>query len=136
MPWLARLLGLWLAAGETVALWRCWRARRWPSVAGTVLAVDVQWSGVMARGATAAVRYAYEVHGVRFEDDTVRYAGVTGQSSARRALAAAGDPVVGAPVRVYFDPARPARAVLDRDARVADVVLLVVGLVLLAAAGT
>jgi hypothetical protein len=127
-------LGTVFGGAGAWALWRAWTARRWPSVPGKVVTVDVRWSGVMARGAHPVIRYEYAVGGVVREGSRLGLGAEVGRASERSARAAAGNLAPGDPVTVFYNPRRPDDAALRPGASVADIVLLVIGVVVLGAA--
>ena len=97
-------------------------SQAWPSVTGRIVAakVDVTESRGDENTAdstsyTPTVRYEYQVGGQMLQGDRIAFVGraYADLRSAEKALAAY--PLGGA-VTVYFDPAKPAKAVLERAA--------------------
>ncbi len=85
------------------------RAAHWPSVKGTVLASELKDRG--EDSPDAQIRYSYQIAGVTYESKNISYAGHW--SSQDRELVERYP--VGASVDVYFDPAKPSRAALERE---------------------
>ncbi|MFO0931120.1 MAG: DUF3592 domain-containing protein [Planctomycetota bacterium] len=116
-------------------------ARSWPRTDGTIVAYDVAWRDVVGAGDAVEVvpmgrvnvTYDYAVAGasrrgtrVRLRDPKLRHA--------RECDALAARFPVGAKVDVFYDPADPTRAVLDRSSGFGfvGVVFLLLGAALLA----
>lgn len=113
----AVLLGvLLLAIG--VKLWELWRAQSWLPVTGTVVTSKVESREV--RGANNTVRqgnfpkvvYRYKVGGHEYRHDRVSIGAQMPDVDVEQTLARY---PVGATVTVYHDPAKPQRAVLERE---------------------
>lgn len=134
MRWYCLLLAIWILGQECYALWRTWRARRWPTASGEVVEVEVKWSGVMARGASPVVRYRYAVAGAVWESTRLKFGAQAGRRTERSARAAVRELVPGAAVRVHYNPDRPADAVLQLRVGGADVAVLLIGVAILAIA--
>jgi hypothetical protein len=107
--------------GITVVAWRRGRASRtWPATGGLVLECGLQrWRAAdppsVFRRLHLAVRigYSYEVGGRRYVGSRIDYALVGSRIARNEAAREACDRyVVGRPVTVYHDPARPGRALL------------------------
>lgn len=115
-----------------------WSARSWQPVPGTVLESDRE---IGRRGvSTTTVRYRYEFAGKPYESERIGLARPGGDNLDRwqeewhdRLQTAQGQ---AKPVTVWVDPARPHRAVLDRDIRWAAVVLHLPFALLFTAVGT
>lgn len=89
-------------------------SRDWPSTAGTVEAADVTMrsEGNENKRFGAQVRYRYEVAGRAYTGERVSFE--SGLSPVRGlAEAAVARYAPGSTVRVFYDPARPDRAVLE-----------------------
>lgn len=110
-------LALWLRA-------RAAQSRQWPSVEGTVLEARVDDAHLEFM--KPVLRYQYTVDGRRYVGFRVAF---SGYGVSRRAMADLIRPyAVGQAVRVYYDPARPASAVLDNCSRSDWVYWLLFGL--------
>lgn len=94
-------------------------SRNWDSTTGRVL-----YSGIGSRRSTGSsgststtyypqVAYEYEVRGQRYQSQRLSF-GTVGYGSHRTAETKAAQYIVGAPVEVFFDPANPDQAVLER----------------------
>ena len=120
----AALAGTGLIA---VALWlraRAAQSRQWPSVEGTVLESRVDDAHLEFM--KPVLRYRYAVEGRSHVGFRVAF---SGYGVSRRAMADLVRPyAVGQAVRVFYDPARPASAVLDPRGRSDWVYWLLFGL--------
>jgi hypothetical protein len=108
-----------------VLMWRAWQDRKaspgWPWVEGTITQAQAKRSvddphGEITHAAwLLMVRYDYEVNGQHYAGDRVKALPEQffNEESAQNALKAF---VVGQRVRVYYDPAKPASAVLQPGA--------------------
>ncbi len=124
------LVGGGLVAQSVHALVRWRTARRWPSTAGVVLESSVHGaSDGYLNTVAASVRYSYRVNGQEYESNRVHYAGFGAQTEA---LTTRDAYPPGMPVTVFFDPARPSRAVLEHDPPLFPYLLLPMGLAILA----
>jgi hypothetical protein len=133
LPFVLIGLGLlvWALRGRSKAK----GAQNWPFVAGTVVhsGVDVRRSS-NGRGSTTTsyypvVAYEYEVQGHRYRSDKLNF-GQVGYGSARTAEAKAAPYLPGNRVNVYYDPADPGVAVLERTSPQSSVLIWVVLLIL------
>ena len=110
-------LALWLRA-------RAAQSRRWPSVEGTVLESRVDDAHLEFM--KPVLRYRYVVDGRSHVGFRVAF---SGYGVSRRAMADLIRPyAVGQAVRVFYDPAHPASAVLDPHGRSDWVYWLLFGL--------
>ena len=118
-------LGFWLRHMNA-------QSAAWPAVSGHVVASRV---GTDHDGDEAAhIKYRYQVGGQEHESDQVSYKVGSAKSRTLAADLVARYPV-GKSVDVYYDPADPARAVLERGPSKAWLALVGVGVIFLAVAG-
>ena len=110
-----------------LALWlrrRAAQCAHWPSVDGMVLESRVDDAHLEFM--KPVLRYQYTVDGRRYVGFRVAF---SGYGVSRQAMARLIEPYpAGRPVRVYYDPARPASAVLDNCSRSDWVYWLLFGL--------
>jgi hypothetical protein len=107
-------------------LYRSIRALRFAEAPGTVLASQVTTSHG-SKGSTqyaVAIRYSFEVGGVARKGDRYRYGGFDSTSDSRWANTVVQQNPLGAAVKVYYDPADPANAVLSRGISGGDLFIL------------
>lgn len=110
-------------------LYRGWQQRKladasksWPSVPGQVVESHVAagWSedseGDRRRSYTAEVTYSYQVNGQTFTSRQVSFGAKASHGKPEPAQAVVNTYAAGRAVTVYFDPANPAEAVLERRA--------------------
>lgn len=104
----ALLFGL-VATPLARAAWNALGSRSWPTVPATVQAS--QWRQFTGKGCryTLDLRYAYVVDGVSFVGDRYRFGGECGAEVVSIAQAHP----VGSRVPVHYDPAHPARSVVE-----------------------
>jgi hypothetical protein len=93
------------------------KAATWPSVRGTIVSsgvesYDKREDGRTTTYYTAAVEYAYQVHGVEYHSRQINLGVTTSGSQAGAAKAAARYPQ-GAAVDVHYDPENPSSAALE-----------------------
>jgi hypothetical protein len=87
-------------------------AQRWPSAPGIVVSAAVAGGG--KGGYRPQIVYQYEVAGVTYASDRYTLGTMShGGRDGSEATVAAHAP--GTPVRVYYDPADPSQATLQRD---------------------
>jgi hypothetical protein len=107
-----------LAAGAFDAL-QARRMAAWSPAPGRVVAsesVETQFRGRALRYAPAArIAYEYSVAGTVFTSERVGVDTVPVEAGSAEGLRRLRDYPAGAAVTVYYDPADPARAVLERD---------------------
>jgi hypothetical protein len=114
----AFLFGAWELEGALLPWWRARGARPWQVAEGTVVASQVRTTtgGLRSHARNdyfANVGTEFSAGGVR---DTAWRVGLTRNAgSAAAADSVAARYSVGARVRVFYDPARPGEAVLERD---------------------
>ena len=122
LPNLAVLALAGLACGYAVIQFgQAWLARRWPAVEGEISDARIVVTGVNRSGSdivTPLVSYRYHVDGQVYSNNRVRF----GQLTPTSWLPARSHPLVasslrqryprGKPVRVYYNPRRPANSVL------------------------
>ena len=131
---LAFLAGAWQLERAVLPLWRAHEARGWSSTTGTVVHSQVQTERRGGRRSDLRRDYYANV-GTEFTAggvvDTAWRVGLTrGADRPEVARAVAARYPVGARVTVFYDPARPWDAVLERDARGVSPVRGAVGLAL------
>ena len=127
-------------------LWLGWRRQQkvkasmsWPYVLGKVVAASVRQ--VVERGDAQTrditnyvpfVQYEYQVGGQNYQGNRLAFQ-EKGYTSHKKAFKLVADFPVGGPVSVYFDPANPQNAVLERKAHGNNFPLVVGGILVLAA---
>lgn len=110
----------------------------WPVVSGEILEarvvhdVSTDSDGDRRDSYTPAVRYSYAVGGHAYSGKKLSFGGQTGYGSQAKAQAALNSYPLGGTVRVYYNPADPSEAVLERQAGGATV-SLVLGIIFVAA---
>jgi hypothetical protein len=131
-PFLIVLVALPMGAVAFLLAGRAWRglcqiltARRWPSVAGQVVASGVKETAVRVRRRTRGTRfrlaqryapqvvYVYEVSGVGYRGDRIHLNETVLASGPDYAEWVAARYPVGSPVTVYYNPANPGKTALD-----------------------
>jgi len=131
--WGAVVLGTAMGCSSLAQGWRAWRCRRWPKVAGRVLATEIRtFAGVRSANGGGSgkstyqpiVRYRYAWNGEEHESDTRCYGDFAG-SHARAEEVIARYPV-GREVQVAVCPSDPRRAVLETDLRLGLLLLPVI----------
>jgi hypothetical protein len=91
----------------------------WPAVQGTVIESWVRRSqstdsdGSVSHSYYPEIRYLYQVMGSEYQGDKIAFGPKTGGSRSRAEKAIAKYPA-GANVMVYYQPDKPAKAVLER----------------------
>jgi hypothetical protein len=127
-------------------LWQAWRRQQkvkasmsWPYVLGKVLAASVRQVVVRGDADTRdttnyvpSVQYEYQVGGQNYQGNRLAFQ-EKGYNSHKKAFKLVADFPVGGPVSVYFDPANPQNAVLERKAHGNNFILAVGGILVLAA---
>jgi hypothetical protein len=94
----------------------------WPSAPGQILEADVRHSvstdseGDRRDSYTPQVRYSYRANNTDYTGDKLAFGFVTGYGSDSKARAQLARYPVGGQVTVYYDPASPDKAVLERRA--------------------
>lgn len=140
-PWINRVLGagsLALLALGAALLMPAWESSKWPSVQGTVVGhrTHSELQGKTTKYGLKAV-YGFTVDGVYHRAERYSHAltPVPGLYPSREAAEEAGktDPKleawrIGQPVTVYFNPAAPADAVLEKAAIAPAVAVLLLAL--------
>ncbi|OAI54783.1 hypothetical protein AYO44_14225 [Planctomycetaceae bacterium SCGC AG-212-F19] len=106
-----------------VKLWEVYKARRWPATEGKVLVSDIQ-AQIKTPGSPGynfhdtevtnepRVEYEYQVGGKTYRNQRITIGEKTSEYELEEILARY---PVGAAVTVYYDPANPQTAVLERD---------------------
>lgn len=113
-------VGAALAAGVGWLHWLAQRSRSWPSVSGLVRGVEVIGgdSGTRRQRPSERIRvtYAFSVDGREHVGDRIAFGdGLWGWTRDRAHVAwRTSRYPAGAPVTVYYDPARPGRCTLTR----------------------
>ena len=99
-------------------------ANDYPSVPGKVIDSRVETHSDSEGGTShkAKVRYAYTVNDQPYEGDRVRYGMHTGGKKASRSFVQKHAP--GTPVTVYYNPAKPAEAILEPGVSGADLFMI------------
>jgi len=115
---------LWL--GLRLRKW-AQRTLSWPQASGKIVESRVEMQGVADDSTVARIVYSYEVNGTPFKGSRL---GGTGMQTPHMLVEKY---PVGATVQVFFDPADPASAVLERSTGQGTVVLAF-GVIIVAAA--
>jgi len=122
LPGLALML---IAAGLALWAWlgqrRAGRSHLWPFTEGRVEACEIERiaGGSDADEYLLQIRYAYRAAGLDHTGTRHSWAG-NPRSTRRAEIEAIAAPLAaGSPVRVYYDPARPADSVLDPEGAMA-----------------
>ncbi len=118
------------------------QSSQWPAAPGTITVSEVKQSsttdedGAISFTYTPRVEYTYEVAGQSYTGSKVGFGAVLGHSSTGPAQAVTARYPVQAPVQVFYNPANPSEAVLERSAagsvnatRIIGIVLLVIAVV-------
>jgi hypothetical protein len=91
----------------------------WPAVAGTIIASEVVTviipSPGVRRTEAVEIRYVYEVGGTIYESDRVNLDTVAVEANSEDGQRLLSTYPSGATVTVYYNPADPAEAVLERE---------------------
>jgi len=115
-------------------------SQSWSSTTGQITEAHVNRStstdseGDMSYSYSPAVQYTYQVAGQAYSGKNLTFGFTTGFSSSSKAEAIIARYPVGSQVTVYYDPANPGEAVLERKAGgstaslVLGIIFLVVGL--------
>ena len=130
----AFVAGAWQLERAVLPLWRAHEARSWPSTVGTVVYSQVETTRRGGRRSDLRRDYYANV-GTQFSaggavDTTWRVGLTRGADRPEVARAVAARYPVGAQVTVFYDPARPWAAVLEREAQGVSPVRGAVGLAL------
>jgi hypothetical protein len=105
------------------------KAADWPDTRG-VIAMSEHRQATDGDNGSVRIEFDYEVAGQKHRGTTVSYAGLPSQSDEKAALVARYP--VGREVQVYYDPADPGRAVLERAPSRAWMAAALMGVVLVA----
>lgn len=140
------MAGLFAFVLGALLLWLGWRGQQkvkasmsWPYVLGKVVAASVRQ--VVERGDADTrdtthyvpfVQYEYQVGGQNYQGNRLAFQ-EKGYNSHKKAFNLVAAFPVGGPVSVFFDPANPQNAVLERKAHGNNVLLVVGGILVLAA---
>jgi len=111
-------------------------SRSWPSTTGRVLSADIVRYESRDEDRThytyhLAVQYEYEVNGQRYVGDRVNIGPVRRNINPRRSQEILARYPVGGNVTVYYNPANPQEAALEREAAHTNAIL-VLGIALIA----
>ena len=123
----ALLFGLSLLGGGIWGVLRSAPTTSWPSTEGVIQESRIE-DGLDSPD-EPRIRYSYSVDGNPYMGKRIRYMLVISDGATQRLMSQYPQ---GAQVRVYYDPQRPDRAVLQAGGVVTGVVFLTTGLVLLA----
>jgi len=142
-------VGIFVLAFGGVGVFLIYRTRKnkqqadaslgWPSTPGQILAADVQHGvstdsdGDRRDSYSPRVRYSYHANNADYTGDKLGFGFVTGYGSESKARAALMKYPIGGQVTVYYDPADPGNAVLERKAG-GSTAGLILGIVFLAVA--
>lgn len=141
-PWIvggvAGLVALFFVVRALRARMKVGAAAGWPSVPGTVLVSTVQLrvgaagpEGGRSRAYHPVVVYAYTVGGRPYQGQRIFFGDSLGTGWPGPAQRTAARFPVGATVPVYYDPANPAQAVLERRAPANWLLFAIAGAILL-----
>jgi hypothetical protein len=122
--WGAVIFGVFMTVWGVYARQQSMRSRYWPTTAGVV----TEWQYVDHRGrkSSATIRYRYRVQGQTYTGELISYDKFWGDEDRRSTYPE------GAQVDVHYDPADPAKAVLEPGPGPGAGVKLLVGLASLA----
>lgn len=125
-------IGLAIAIEQGRALVRCLASRDWREAEGRVLTAQAishhMWRGITL--GNLQFRYAYRVDGTLYEGHRYSLTGFTPTQGGAQSVARTFEP--GTRITVWYNPARPAEAVVDRGDPQVPFVLGIAGLMLLA----
>ena len=140
------MAGLFAFVLGALLLWLGWRGQQkmkasmaWPYVLGKVVAASVRQ--VVERGDAQTrditnyvpfVQYEYQVGGQNYQGNRLAFQ-EKGYNSHKKAFKLVAAYPAGNPVSVYYDPANPQNAVLERKAHGNNILLVVGGILVLAA---
>ena len=140
------MAGLFAFVLGALLLWLGWRRQQkvkasmsWPYVVGKVVAASVRQ--VVERGDAQTrdvtnyvplVQYDYQVGGQNYQGNRLAFQ-EKAYSSQKKAFHLVAAFPAGNPVSVYYDPANPQNAVLERQAHGNNILLVVGGILVLAA---
>jgi hypothetical protein len=102
-------------------------AQMWPSVTGLVTSSEVELSRGKNRTYRAKIRYTYRVAGYEFTGRRCALGGELNTSNRGRAEARCAKYPAGSAPQVYYDPANPKDACLERTQEGRGVTLIVAG---------
>ena len=123
------VFGAFISAGFVRDLYFALKSRRWPRAEGRVVDSRLHLGGMSrVEDDSALIEYEYQIGGVRYTSRRLDYAGRGAGWSARRVLARYSE---GDVVGINYDPADPARAVLQPGMSIGNVLRLLVGLAVL-----
>jgi hypothetical protein len=114
-------------------------SQSWPSAVGQVIEAEVQHGtstdseGDRNDSYTPHIRYIYQINGADYSGDKISFGFVIGYGSESKARAILMKYPVGQQVTVFYDPADPGKAVLERKAG-GSTVGIILGIVFLAVA--
>lgn len=123
------LCGLLLVGGAWWSATMNARAADWPDTRG-VIALSEHRQATDGDNDSVRIEFDYAVGGQQHRGRTVSYVGLPAQAADKAALVARYP--VGREVRVYYDPADPGRAVLERAASRAWIGVALMGVVMVA----
>ena len=140
------MAGLFAFVLGALLFWQAWRRQQkvkasmsWPYVPGRVIAASVRQ--VVERGDAQTrditnyvpfVQYEYQVGGQNYQGNRLAFQ-EKGYNSHKKAFKLVAAYPAGNPVSVYYDPANPQNAVLERKAHGNNFLLAVGGILVLAA---
>jgi hypothetical protein len=128
----ALLIGIGLYSRQKVKA-----SQSWPSAPGRVLGSGVETSSGSEGGTVyrPVIRYSYMVGGQEYHNNRRVFGDTTSSGDRRGAERTAARFVVGSAVPVYYNPANPQDAVLERKSGVAGLMFGIGGLLLLLGCG-
>ena len=117
---------IWNSIGK---LYTATSSKSWPTVEGEIFDAQVRMSS--SRRSTSYqphITYGYKVNGQDYTSDQLTHGGPESFGDQFKAAAAAQKYVPGTPVRVYYHPKDPKRAVLQTGTTGSNWLLLVLGI--------
>jgi hypothetical protein len=110
-------------------VYRQWACSKWPAVEGWVIDTAYREFGSRRAGERGAaeltVRYEYQVAGRKYQSDEFLLGVKKYKRDAEHVCGLTNQYYAGAPVKVLYDPARPARAVVRSDPNLTDKIVVV-----------
>ena len=137
-PGVIRFLGIAIflaGAGMLIGMWsmeeRARSSQAWPTTVGQVIESRVEERSGEEKKYRSIIRYAYTVDGAAFESE--RYSFGSSRRSKKAAEKLCAQHPAGSTVQVYYDPAKPAQAVLVLQPAGRSVPLGIAGALVMAA---
>jgi len=112
-------------------------SQAWPSVPGTITRSEVQRNsssdedGGTSYFYTPAVEYTYSAGGQDYTGKRISFGGTAGHSSPAKSQAVLANYPLNSTVLVFYDPAKPGDAVLERAAGGGTKAAMIIGIILI-----